>query len=125
MSDEIKLTVSGQVDNGDYSSKFTPGAVNIDQDAQGAFDSVVSVSTGVENLAFGDVSTEGVCWGRNLDGTNYVTIGPTTSTGSTGYYPFMRIESGETFGFRLSPGAKWMWKAHTAAVKMHIHVNED
>lgn len=124
MAGTINLNISGQVTNGNYSNQFNV-AQSISQTGQGAYSGIVTVGTATENLKFGDVSTEGIVWGRNLDATNFVTIGPTTSTGSTSFHPMIDVDAGEPFAFRVNPAAKWKWKADTGAVKMQIHMSED
>lgn len=122
MANELKLTVQLTYENSYLKDTFTPGTVNITQSALGEHAPVVIVaSTGEENLVTGDISTLGLVVGRNLDATNYVTIGP--STGGA-MYPFLRIKAGEPFAFRLEPGITWRWRANGSAVKMQVKLFE-
>ena len=122
MANETKLTISLTNKNGELTSSFTPGVASIDQAAQGAFAPVVIVSTSEEDLVVGDISTEGIIVGKNLDLTNFVTVGP--STGGP-LHAFMKIKPTEPFAFRLSPGITWRWVADTAPVKVQIQLYED
>jgi hypothetical protein len=56
-----------------------------------------------------------------------VSVGISTSAGSTVVTNFQRIEAGETFHYRLDPSAltKLKWKANSAAVKIDQTLNED
>lgn len=122
MADEIKLQVGITVTNVDFKQTFQPGTISIDQAAQGMHAPVVTVGTTEEVLATGDIGTLGVIVGRNLDATNYVTVGPSTGAAK---HDFIRIEAGEPFAFRLEPGITWRWNANTAPVKVQIQLYED
>ncbi len=126
MSNEISVSISARLANIKLADQFQPGALTFDQATQGAHSPVVSVTTGEEALDFGDVVTKGWVFGRNLDSANYVVIGPTTE--STGVmHPFMRVEAGEPFSFRLDPtaGIGWKWHSSTGTVKVQLHLWED
>jgi hypothetical protein len=122
MANEIKLNISLQCNNGNFAQQFNPGQKQIDQAAQGFHGPVVTVGTTEEVVPTGDISTLGVLCGRNLDTSNYVTVGP--STGGA-MYNMMRVEAGEPFALRLEPGVALRWKANTSAVKMQMLLFED
>lgn len=124
MANELQLGIQLTAENGSFKQTFYPGTVSITQAAIGAHCPVVIVSTAEEALDTGDISTLGLIVGRNLDTTNYVTVGPATaSTGAM--YEFQKVKAGEPFGFRLNPGTVLKWKANAAAVKMQLQVYED
>ncbi len=126
MADEISLTISMTATNGSFKETFSPGAITIDQSAIGGNSPTVSISTAAEeNLAFGDVSTEGIVVGRNLDSTNFVTVGPPSSGGSTSKVAWMRINAGEPFAFRLDPNATWRWRANGGTVLVQVKMLEN
>jgi hypothetical protein len=123
MANEIQLTIQMLCSNDSLVEQFLPGTVQINQSAQGAHCPTVIVnSSAEEDLTFGDIVTEGIVVGRNLDDTNYVTIGP--STGGA-MYPFIRVNAGEPFAFRLDPSATWRWQANSANVKVQIKMLEN
>jgi hypothetical protein len=123
MSDEIKIGVQMSITNGLFKDSFAPGTINVNQGTQGAHSSIVTVgSTAEEDLVTGDIGTLGWAMGRNLDSSNYVTVGP--STGGP-MHPFQRIKAGEPFAFRLEPGITWRWRANTADVKVLVKILED
>ncbi len=123
MANEISVNLNLSYTNANLKSTFAPGSISITQAAQGLHAPVVTVgSTAEENLVTGDIGTLGYVVGRNLDATNYVTIGP--STGGA-MYPFLRVNAGEVFAFRLSQGITWRWKANAANVKVQLQLYEN
>ena len=67
------------------------------------------------------MTNEGWCIIRNLDSTNYVTVGPD----STGQVNFLRILAGEQAGpMQLNPGVVIKATANTAACDVEILVLE-
>jgi hypothetical protein len=53
-------------------------------------------------LTLGDVSTNGVCWFRNLDAANYVEIG--VRDVNTNFLPLVRLNASEAWPFRMAKG---------------------
>jgi len=127
MANEISVSISAKIANGKYVDRFQPGSLTFDQATLGGDSPVVYVSTAWETLSFGDVTTKGWVVGRNLDSNNHVIIGPTTSSTETTGYPFLKIEAGEPFAFRLDPtsGIGWAWHSNTGTVKVHLHLWQD
>lgn len=123
MADELKLNIQLSYTNGNLSDTFYPGQVSITQSVQGEHAPVVTVgSTAEENLSTGDIGTLGLIVGRNLDSTNYVTIGPSTGGAMK---PLIRVKAGETFAFRLEPGVTWRWRAYGGNVKVQVKLFEN
>lgn len=122
MADEISLNIQLTAENGDLKEQFYPGSISITQSALGLHAPVISIGTTQESIATGDISTLGVVVGRNLDATNYITIGPTT--GGT-YHPMQRVKAGETFAYRLEPGTVLAAKANTAPCKLQLKIFEN
>ena len=78
MANEISVSASIEVNNGNFRISFSSGAVRVDQTtATGGNPGVVEIGTSEETVSFGDV-TPGLVWMRNLDATNFVTWGNTT-----------------------------------------------
>lgn len=122
MANEIKVNLSIQVDNGEFSYPFNPGQKQINQDAQGFHGPIVTVGTTEEVMPTGDITTLGWLVCKNLDAANFVTVG--VSTGGA-MYPFQRLEAGESSAFRLEPGIILRWKADTSSVKIQQMLHED
>lgn len=74
-----------------------------------------TIGTTEEQLVLGDVSSVGIVWIKNLDATNFLTVG--TVTNQRGF----RINPGESFAFRAANNAIFC-AANTAAVDVSYHV---
>ncbi len=122
MANEIKVNLSVQVDNGEFSYPFNPGQKQIGQNAQGFHGPIVTVGTTEEVMPTGDINTLGLLALKNLDAANFVTVG--VSTGAA-MYPFQRLEAGESSVLRLEPGVILRWKADTGAVKIQQMLHEN
>ena len=129
MAREITLTLSVNVRKGKLRYPFNPGSVAINQATTGLDARTVIVNTSAyEAVPTGDIAAVRYCFGRSLDGTNYVSLGVLKSTtGSTAVREFSKIRAGDPY---LIPGSTnldaghWVWKANAAAVRMHHHVVE-
>ena len=79
MADEVKVSVSLQCDNGNFSDRFAAASVKANQTTQAAAAGVVTVGTAVQTLSLGVVSAPGYAAFRNLAtqtaGTHAVFIG--------------------------------------------------
>lgn len=124
MSNEIKLTTSLLCENSTFKVERYTGQVNIDQNAIGRGGHCQLVGTSEEEIDFGDVSTEGLLWMRNVDPTNYVTWGPQVGTGNM--QPLGRLHPGGAPAiFRVEPGVVILAQADTAACKVDVVLLED
>jgi len=74
-----------------------------------------NIGTAEEQLVLGDVSSVGIVWIKNLDTTNFITVG--TVTNQRGF----RINAGESFPFRAANNAIFV-AANTAAVDVSYAV---
>ncbi len=74
-----------------------------------------NIGTVEEQLVLGDVSSVGIVWIKNLDTTNYITVG--TVAGQRGF----RINAGECFPFRVANNAIYC-AANTVAVDVSYKV---
>jgi len=70
-----------------------------------------------ETIDFGDVATEGFLFLRNLDDTNYVTIGP-DSGGSM--VAMIKLLAGEWAWLRVVPSTTIRAQADTATVRLEV-----
>lgn len=120
MANEITVTVSLGVINGNLRDSFAPGALSFTQAAIGGpYPGYQTIGTSEETVPTTEITTLGWAVFRNLDVTNYIEIGF-----STGVYG-IRLESGEVAVFRLNPGATIYAKANTAACKLLAKVYQD
>ncbi len=125
MANEISVQISSKLANIKLADQFQPGSLTFDQTTLGSHSPTVSVTTGEEIVSFGDIGTKGWVFGRNLDSANYIVMGP--SSNSTGaMHPFLRVEAGEPFAFRIEPTiSTWKWHSSTGTVKIQLHLWED
>ena len=123
MSNEIKLTISFKVENGNYKDVFAPGQIQIDQASPGRGGHVQVVGTTEETIDFGDVSTNGLLILRNLDSTNYVQYGPQVGTGNMEVWG--KLLPGEIAAMRLAPTVVMRAQADTASVKLDVRLYEN
>jgi len=125
MANEIKASLSVNVTKGRFRDTFQPGSMSINMTSTGAHRPVVSVGTAAyEAVPFGDVASPRLIYGRNLDGTNYVTVGMSTAAGSTAVTPFGKIRAGDPFLIPPSTNVNTLlkWKANSAAVLIDLRV---
>lgn len=120
MANEISVTFAANVTKSNLLREFEPGAQRWDMAGDKIYHNTLDIGTSEESVtSFGDVSTEGYCYLRNLDDTNFVQVGfATTDYG-------IRLEPGEYAWFRLEPSADLFLKADTAACVVEIAVIED
>uniref|UniRef100_A0A6M3LC23 Tail protein n=1 Tax=viral metagenome TaxID=1070528 RepID=A0A6M3LC23_9ZZZZ len=127
MANEIKLTLTGSVVNGDFTDDIKPGALQVTQAAQGMQSQIVTVtSSAAVTISTTNVGTLGWLYARNLDATNWVTWGPQSSTG--GIIGIGRLEISEWAALRISPGTTIMALASTtgaASCKVLFKFYED
>lgn len=119
MANEITLTGSLQIANGDFKQDWRPGTIQVTQTTQGAAGGVQTIGTTSEAIVVTDVATPGYAFFRNLDSTNFVTIG---SYVSTTYYPAIKLKAGEYAIVRLATGLTFHALADTAAVKLQYAI---
>lgn len=119
MANEININVNVSLTKGNLTRRVDTRKT-IDQTGNGVYHNTVSVGTAEESIAtFGDITTEGVIYLRNLDTTNYVQWGF-----STGVYGG-RISAGMVAGpFQAEPGLTLYLKANTAACLVEVFVAE-
>lgn len=118
MANEIRLTQSIQVVNGNLSDTFSVVKTADQAAVGGPTPGYVTVGTTEEEFALGELSAKGFVMMQNLDATNYVQWGF-----STGVYGG-RMKAGEAAGpFRLDATSLFL-KANTAACKVLIKAYE-
>jgi hypothetical protein len=86
MADEVKVSVSLQCDNGNFSERFAASGVKADQITQAASGGVIIVGTAVQTLTLSGVGNPGYAGFRNMSthtaGTHAVFIGTWDGTNS-------------------------------------------
>lgn len=79
MANEIQLSMSVRVRNGNAEELFSAAGVQVDQQSQGSSGGILSIGTAAETISLGDVSSAGYAAFRNLStatsGTAYIALG--------------------------------------------------
>ena len=120
MAGEIKHTTKLQLTADNLQIAFGPPVGLIDQSAALLYDAVHAIGTAEESVAtFGDVATYGRALLHNMDATNYVQAGFSTTVYG------LRMPAGEWSDFRLEPGSTLFLKANTATCNVRILVLSD
>jgi len=117
MANEISITLGMTVSKSNLAFKWDQTTTTWDMTGTGGpTPGYITVGTSEESTAFPELGTLGWFFMKNLDSTNYVQWGFSTTVYGG------RIKAGETAGpFRLEPGATLYLKANTAAVKMLVY----
>lgn len=118
MADEIKVTTNITYANGFLSRTIQNGQINVTQTTLGTHDGVQSIGTSAEAITTGDLTTPGVMHLRNLDATNYINYGTSTSQ-------IFKLKTGEEAVIRISTGKTVFAIANTAPVKISRVIFDD
>ena len=120
MADEIKVYHRLSVINGTINHQFATDQLSLTQSAKGIYDAVHDIGTSEESIsAFADISSEGICVIYNIDATNYVQVGFSTTVYG------MRLKGAHAPAtFNCEPGVTLYLRANTAACKVRLIVYE-
>lgn len=122
MANELTITAAASLVNGNYRERFDLGnSLQVDQSAQGAMSGIVNIGTSEEDLDLSELSTPGYAFLRNLDATNFVTIGP--KSGGV-MVSMIKLLPGEIAIFRLAGSVTLRAVADTAAVELQRMILE-
>lgn len=122
MADEIRGTISLNVDNGNFAYAKNETFTLDQATVGGANPGTVDVGTSEEAISFGDITNLGWVFMKNLDTTNYVEWGPESGGALV---VVGRLEAGESALFRLSPAITLRMQANTATCKVLIEAMWD
>lgn len=117
MANEITITISGSLTNGNLKDSFTPGQIQVTQTTARMHGSVVNAATTAEILVLGDITDVGYAFFRNLDGTNWVHIGVGTTGGIA---PLVKLLAGQICCMPLTTGSTFMVEADTSPVDLRM-----
>lgn len=116
MANEVTIEVSLEFAKGNVAEVSRSGTKTVTVSGTPYFQQVQNINTSEEQLAFGDVSTPGWCFLKNLDATNYVEIRP-----ATGVADLIRLNALEFCLFRFAADCTAPYAiANTAAVNLEI-----
>lgn len=124
MANEVSLTVRLLVKKPSTVTllDFNPGALQFDMagtNGDGAKVNVVPTAYGAVPIPT-DVGTEGYCYFRNLDATNFYQLGVEVSSA---FYPLVKLKPGQVAVFPLAIQGVF-WKADTATCRAQWGVVE-
>ncbi len=122
MANEIKLSVSGQLSNGQLVDQIRAENLSLTQNTAALITKTVSVTTTEADLDTTGITTLGYALIKNLGPTNFLTYGPTSGGAMVA---FGRLNVGEVVLLRLEPGITLRWKADTATVSAYVKIYND
>ncbi len=123
MAGEISLSINLRCNNGEYDYQRVITNTVDQTTAAGGVPGFQNIGTSHELITgLTDMTAEGYCIAKNLDGTNYCDIG--VDVGAT-FYPLIKLKAGESCLFRLSPTVAVYARANTAAVDLLFETLED
>jgi len=118
----ITVNFQVQITNANYRETIAPGAAVIAQQNPGRYGGVQTIlSASITTIVVTGVTTNGWCFLRNLDATNYVTYGYDVA----GTLNKSKLLAGEFAWFRMAAGATLYAQADTANVRLDIRLLEN
>tara|TARA_R110001632_G_scaffold16940_4_gene54330 strand:+ start:94 stop:471 length:378 start_codon:yes stop_codon:yes gene_type:complete len=122
MADEIKMSGSLVISDGNLRETYNAGTISIDlADGKGS-GGVLAVGTATEVIPKTDTAAGGVYFFRNTDATNYVEIGLTSNDAVGGtFYPMIKLLAGEFSIGRLS-NEDIFARANTGAINLQYRM---
>ena len=124
MADEIKINSGMSLTNGTLKSPLLRNDFDADQTVARVLEDTQNITTSStgEALNLGSISTIGWAYFKNLDATNFVTIGPDNGGGTI--TSFVKIEPGETAGPIKINTTSIRAKSDTLAVELWYRIYE-
>jgi hypothetical protein len=122
MANELKLSLSGQLANGQLTDQIRTENLSLTQNVAALISKTVSVTTSEADLDTTGITTLGYALIKNLGPTNFLKYGP-KSGGSM--VAFGRLKVGEVALLRLEPGITLRWVADTATVSAFVKIYND
>lgn len=122
MANEIAFTTKCVVSNSTLKYRDEPGVKYVTQATGEIYDEVLTRTTSDVALTCGSMATSAYGYARftNLDGTNYVDIGPESGGAIVG---MIRLLAGESSGWmRIKPSTTLRTQANTASVKVRVQM---
>ena len=117
----MAMTVSGYINvvNVNFKDAWRPGAITVTNTNGRSSGGVQTIGTSAETVVVSaDLTAYGYAYFRNLNATNFITIGPD----STGQIDFLKLLAGEYAIVPLKPGITIKATADTAACDLQYLV---
>lgn len=116
MSDEITVSASLRLTNGDLKDSRTGSNIKVTQTTQASLGGIQVIGTAEEAVTVGDLATPRWAYFRNLDATNYVEIGIVPELT---FYPVIKLLAGDPpVLLKIADSVTLYARANTAAVKI-------
>ena len=124
MANEKSVSITLAVKNGDLDRSRKVNNLKLNQTNARAVGNTQTVGTTEELLAVGDLTTPAECYLRNLDSTNFVTVG--VKPAAT-YYPAFRLKASSAMPLcgLIESGVSLYVKADTAACDIDILILDE
>lgn len=126
MANEVTVSLTVAVANGNHAETFSATGLRFDQAAQGVHAQIVSVPTNVATLSVGAITSAGYAGFRNLStatsGTAYVTIG---SYDGTNIQEFAKLGRGAAAIVPLLPSITLAAKGYGTTGKIRYVVFQE
>lgn len=122
MANEIESSFSFRLTKGSHVENIEVSQFRTDQTGVGAHKPIYDIGTVEEVVSFGDVATPKFLIARNLDGTNFVTLGPEAAGAMV---PAIVLQPGEWCFIPLDPAAVLRAQADTATCKVLFLITEE
>lgn len=123
MANEVSVSASLRVRNGNADESFSVSGAQFDQSVQGSAGGIVSVGTAAETIGLGDVTTAGYAGFRNLStataGTAYIAIG---SYDGTNVQELVALRRGQPAVMPLAAGVTLGVKSYGEALPLRYIV---
>lgn len=125
MAREIAITNKLIISNGSLKYRYDPGTAYVTQATGIMYDDVLTRTTSDVALTIGSIAAADYGYANftNLDATNYIDIGPESSSAIV---PMLRLLPGESSGWmRIKPSVVIRTQAHTASVKLRVQMAQN
>jgi hypothetical protein len=123
-ADEITVSASLRVNNGDLAVQKDSGGSRYTQTTKGHVGGVQIIGTNAcEALPLTDLTAAGWCYMRNLDTNNPVEVGVVDV--NTNFLPLLKVKATEFALFRLVPGVTPYALATNANVRLDFEILDD
>lgn len=123
MANEVSVSMSLRVRNGNADESFSASGVQSDQVTQGSVSGIISIGTAVETITLGEVRTAGYAAFRNLStataGTAYIALGAYVGTN---LHEFVQLRRGQPAVLPLAGSVTLGAKAYGTALPLRYIV---
>lgn len=120
MANSLTVSLNVSLSDGTNKESFVPPRFSNTPSTYNFHKTVWTVGTSAENMPTGDVAANRFVGFKNLDSTNYVTIGPDSS----GQVDMLKLLPGDFAWLPLKAGVTIKGTANTAACKVMVFLTD-